>query len=183
MEDLEYWIWFSRLQKFNAMFLYRLLEQFKSPKNLFYKSEEELIKQGIKEKQVKEIINEEYRVNLDKYIEYMNENNIDIITIYDNNYPIKLKEIYDPPVLLYVKGNKEILNEIGVAIIGCRECTSYGRSISKKLAYELALNNINIISGLARGIDTSSHLGALHAKGKTIAVVRVWIRQSVSKRK
>ena len=176
MEDLKYWIWFSRLQKFNAMYLYKLLKKFNDPKDLFFKTEEELIRQGIKEKQAKEILKEEYRVNLDRYIDYMNKNNIDIITIYDKDYPTKLKEIYDPPVLLYVKGNKKILKNTGIAIVGCRDCTNYGRNISKKLAYELALKNINIISGLARGIDTSSHLAALYAKGRTVAVVRLWTR-------
>lgn len=176
MEDLKYWIWFSRLQKFNPKFLLKLLEKFKNPKELFYKSEEELINQGLKEKQIKEITNEEYRLNLDKYIKYMKDNSIKTITINDEYYPKMLKEIYDPPVVLYIKGNINILNNIGIAMVGCRECTSYGSNIAKKLSYELALKNINIISGLARGIDTSSHIGALNANGKTIAVVRMWIR-------
>ena len=102
---------------------------------------------------------------------YMNKNNIEIITIKDKEYPDKLKVIYDPPIVLYVKGNKKILNEKSIAIVGCRLCTKYGQSISKKLAYNLSLNNINIISGLARGVDSFAHKGSLAVKGKTIAVV------------
>ena len=108
---------------------------------------------------------------MDNYIKYMEKNNIDLITIYDEIYPSKLKGIYDPPPILYIKGNKEILNEKALSIVGCRDCTKYGEIIARKLAYNLSLHNINIVSGLAKGIDSFSHIGALKAKGKTIAVV------------
>jgi len=120
---------------------------------------------------VDKIIDPKYKKNLDKYLEYMDKNNIDIITIYDEDYPNNLKSIYDPPISLYIKGNKKILNDKSISIIGCRKCTKYGENIAKKFAYNLSLNNINIISGLARGIDTYAHMGALAANGKTIAVV------------
>ena len=94
----------------------------------------------------------------------------------DENYPDKLKVIYDPPIVLYVKGNKNILNKKSVAIVGCRQCTKYGENIAKKFAYNLSLNNINVISGLARGVDSYAHIGSIMACGKTIAVVRMWIR-------
>ena len=101
----------------------------------------------------------------------MNENNIEIINIHDKSYPDKLKVIYDPPIVLYIKGNKNILNEKAMAIVGCRLCTKYGENIANKLAYNLSLNNINVISGLARGIDSCAHKGTLKTNGKTIAVV------------
>ena len=91
--------------------------------------------------------------------------------ITDENYPSKLKNIYDVPSILYVLGNVEILNNIGVSIIGSRRCTRYGIEMSQKFAYLLSKHNINIISGLARGIDTNAHIGSLKAKGKTIAVL------------
>ena len=77
---------------------------------------------------------------------------------------------------LYVKkyeysGNKKILNDKSIAIIGCRECSIYGKEVANKLAYELSNNKINIISGMAKGIDSYAHIGALKAEGKTIAVL------------
>ena len=96
---------------------------------------------------------------------------IKIIDMFSEVYPQKLKELYNPPSVLYVLGDENILNEKSIAMVGCRECTDYGRNIAKQLSYQLAKNNINIVSGMARGIDTYSHMGCLNAKGKTIAVV------------
>ena len=110
-----------------------------------------------------------------EYIEalnlYMEKNNIQIIKITDKEYPEKLKQIYDPPKILYVKGNKNILNEKSIAIIGTRMCSMYGKVIAEKISYELAKENIITISGLARGIDTYAHLGTVKAERKTIAVL------------
>ena len=171
MKDIEYWIWLSRIEGLNPRFLNDLLEKYKSPEKIWGKTKEELLEDGIKEKYACEITSNRYRENLDKYVKYMKENNIDIITINDKQYPDKLKVIYDPPIVLYIKGNKNILNEKSIAIVGCRLCTNYGKNIAKEIAYELSLNSINIVSGLAKGIDSFAHKGSLIAKGKTIAVV------------
>lgn len=101
----------------------------------------------------------------------MKNNDIKTITLLDEEYPEKLKNIYDNPKVLYAKGNIELLNEQSVAIVGCRDCSEYGKNIARKLSYNLAKENICIISGLAKGIDTFSHIGALEAGGKTIAVI------------
>ena len=103
--------------------------------------------------------------------DYMKNNDIKIITLLDKEYPEKLKNIYDKPKVLYAKGNIKLLNEQSVAIVGCRDCSNYGKNIARKLSYSLAKENICIISGLAKGIDTFSHIGALEAGGKTIAVI------------
>lgn len=171
MEDIKYWIWLSRLEGINPKILKNLLDKYNNPKVLWNKTKEELIKNDIKEVHANEITNNVYRQDFDKYLKYMKENHIDLITIYDKEYPQKLKEIYDPPVVIYIKGNKEILNQKALSIVGCRNCTKYGESVAKKLAYNLSLKNINIVSGLAKGIDSFAHIGALEAKGKTIAVV------------
>ena len=93
------------------------------------------------------------------------------ISIENPNYPEKLKQIYDPPKVLYVLGNEQILNNKSIAIVGCREATGYGKKAAIYFASNLAKQDITIISGLAKGIDSYSHIGALQAKGKTIAVV------------
>ena len=96
---------------------------------------------------------------------------IKIIKIKDKNYPEKLMHIYAKPQVLYVLGNVELLNEKAIAIVGCRNFTEYGRINAYKFAFELAKQGICIISGMAKGIDTFAHLGALDAKGKTVAVL------------
>lgn len=98
-------------------------------------------------------------------------NKIKIIKLNDKNYPIKLKQISNPPRQLYVLGNDTILNNFSLAIIGCRNYTEYGKKISKDLSFKLAKRGIPIISGLARGIDTFAHMGCISGGGKTIAVL------------
>lgn len=171
MEELKYWIWLSRIEGLNPKFLWDLIQKYNNPKNLWNKTKEELISDGLKEIYANRIADNQFRTNLDKYLKYMKENNIETITIYDKEYPDKLRVIYDPPVVLYVKGNKKILNEKSIAIVGCRLSSKYGENIAKKLAYNLSLNNINVISGLARGIDSFAHKGSLKGRGETIAVV------------
>ena len=95
----------------------------------------------------------------------------EILRMNDKYYPEKLKKIYAPPGELYVLGDKTILDKKSVAVIGCRECSSYGANIAKKLSYELSKKGINIVSGLARGIDTYAHIGTVKAGMKTIAVL------------
>lgn len=171
MKEIEYWIWLSRIEGVNPKVLNDLLKKYNEPKVLWNKTKEELLEDGIKEKYVYEILDNKYKENLNLYLKYMNENGIHIITIKDKEYPDKLKVIYDPPIVLYVKGNKKILNDKAIAIVGCRMCTDYGKTIASKLAYNLSLNNINVISGLAKGIDSFAHKGSLSSKGKTIAIV------------
>lgn len=150
----------------------KLLKHFKTIENLYNATKEELLQiPGIGEKTSQIILNQNIRQNLDKHIEYMLKNNIDIISINDKEYSEILKEIYDAPISLYIRGNKNILNDDSVAIIGCRESTDYGRNITKKLAYDIAKSKINIVSGLAKGIDGIAHRGAILAGGKTIAVL------------
>ena len=98
-------------------------------------------------------------------------NRMKIIKITDNNYPEKLKNIQNAPEQLYVIGDETILNEFGLAIIGCRECSRYGEKIAKDLSFKLSQKGINIISGMARGIDTFAHISCLSAGGRTIAVL------------
>lgn len=171
MNKMEYWIWLSRIEGISSKILIEILNKYKSPEVLWNKTKQELLEDGIKEIYVEKLIDSLYRTNLDKYLEYISKNNIEIIDIYNKYYPDRLRLIYDPPVVLYVKGNKTMLNNKSIAIVGCRVPTSYGKNIANKMSYNLSINNINIISGLARGIDTCSHIGCLKAKGTTIAVV------------
>lgn len=95
------------------------------------------------------------------------------ISIENELYPKELRNIYNAPLKLYVLGNIEILNKKGVAIVGSRKETEYGKKVAIKISRELSENGINIISGLALGIDTYAHMGSIlaNSKGKTIAVL------------
>lgn len=184
MKNEKYWIWLSRIENLNKRKLDILLGKYKSLERLWSVTDKnELSLPGITENLAKKIVSKEYKENLDKYIEYMKKHNIEILTFESKYYPRSLYTIYDPPISLYIKGNKEILNNKSIAIVGCRECTKYGENTAKKFAYDLGIANINIVSGLARGIDASAHLGAIYSKGKTVAVVRFRTRYSLSKRK
>lgn len=93
------------------------------------------------------------------------------ILLEDNRYPEQLKKIKKPPNQLYIKGNVELLETPGIAIIGSRENTKYGEEMAKKFAKELSLNGFTIISGMAKGIDTFAHIGCIEGNGNTIAVL------------
>lgn len=105
------------------------------------------------------------------------------IKIEDENYPKQLMKIEDPPQKLYVLGDETLLNKFGIGIVGARLPSKYGRQITKSLAFGLAKKGIIIISGMAKGIDSEAHRGAILAKGKTIAVLGSGFRKYLSKRK
>ena len=91
---------------------------------------------------------------------------------YENTlYPETLRTIKNPPQKLYVLGDEQILNNECVSIVGSRNCTEYGKNIAKKFANELAINGVTIVSGMAKGIDSVAHIGAMEVQGKTIAVL------------
>ena len=173
VEEKLYWIWLSLIPNLGIKRKQILLARYKSPKKIYNASKEELLKiNGLGEKLVETILDLKIRKNVNNHLKYLKENDIDIIPITDNKYPKILKEIYDPPISLYIKGNKEILNEKSIAIVGCRDATSYGKKVAKYFSYNLSKKGINIVSGLARGIDSYSHIGCIVANnGKTIAVL------------
>ena len=113
--------------------------------------------------------------NLDEYkahLEVMEKQQIQLISIKDETYPHKLHKIVDKPAFLYVRGNEAILDDDSVGMVGCRKATDLGKQLARRIAQRLADRNVNIISGLANGIDKYSHLGALDSQiGKTVAVL------------
>lgn len=172
LENKKYWIWFSLIKGLGSKRKQKLLESYKTPEKIYKLTKKELIEtNGIGEKMVENILKSKDEDYLKKYILYMQKHNIDIININDENYPKILKEIYDPPISLYIKGNKNILNNTSVAIIGCRQASQYGIKVAKYFGYNLAKNKVNVVSGLAKGIDSYAHIGSICANGKTIAVI------------
>ena len=94
-----------------------------------------------------------------------------ILTQADEEYPVSLREIYDPPIVLYLKGALTAQDKNAVAVVGSRQVSHYGVETARKLAYQLAYVGVTVVSGGARGIDTAAHLGAIAAKGRTVAVL------------
>ena len=172
IEEKVYKIWISLIKNLGRKRYNKLIENFKSNKGIWEAKKEEIVKiQGIGEKLADIITNDTLKKYVMKHLKYMENNNIDIISIEDREYPSILREIYSPPICLYIKGNKNILNNISISIIGCREASNYGINTAKEFAYNISKQDVNIISGLAKGIDSAAHLGAIQAKQKTVAVL------------
>ncbi len=160
LEKKKYWIWLSLLTNLGSIKKQRLLEQYENPEVIYKLTKEELENiKGIGKRTIQNILDSKKKIEVKKHIEYMSKNEIDIISIKDKEYPQILKEIYDPPISLYCKGDIGILNKKAIAIVGCREATDYGKKASKYFAYNLARQGINIISGLAKGVDSYAHIG------------------------
>ncbi len=181
LENKRYWIWLSLIPNLGVKRKQKLLEIYQNPEEIFNAKEKELIKiGGIGENTIKNILDIKVRQIVDKHIEYMWKNKIGIITIQDKEYPKILKKIYDSPISLYYKGNKNILENQAFGIVGCRDATEYGKSAAKYFSYNLTKKGFNIISGLAKGVDSYAHIGSICAQieynninncGKTIAVL------------
>lgn len=165
LENKKYWIWFSLIKGLGCVRKNKLLKIYGTPEEIYKLSKRELLKvDGIGEETVTNIIEAKNEKILNYHIKYMEENNIDIIHICEKSYPQALKRIYDAPVSLYIRGNKEILNGKNIGIVGCRECTDYGKKAAKYFAYNLSKEkSVNIVSGLAKGVDSYAHWGSVGA--------------------
>ena len=134
-------------------------------------SPEELRVAGIEERPAREIVAARSRVSPDAELQRLAHAGVEAINWHDSSYPPRLKEIADPPPVLYFKGSLLPSDERAVAIVGTRGPTSYGREAAARMSNDLAVNGITIVSGLARGIDGIAHRAALDAGGRTIAVL------------
>lgn len=176
-EIYKYWLGSSNLNSKKVM---ALLNYFGNPKDAFYASDKVLedmkkssISNGIKfsNRDMEMLINSRNLDELRNKLHYLHTHGIDYITIVDDSYPDKLRHIYDPPFLLYIKGNPIQNHKKHIAVIGARECSPYGKEIAKYLAGAIAREGIVIISGLARGVDSYAHMGATSVGGSTYAVL------------
>jgi len=124
----------------------------------------------LQDKDIEGILATKNSAILEKELELIAQGNIDCLDIFDSDYPDLLKEIGNPPIVLYLKGNRKVLGKFLFAIVGSRKPTSYGVSIAGDFSDQLSKKGVVIVSGLARGIDTIAHQGALKG-GETIAVL------------
>ena len=150
----------------------RLLAAFGSAEKTLAATSKELAQiDGLTPDVCRRLIDGRSHVSLARELELIQTHQCHIVTINDKSYPALLKQIDDPPLLLYIKGQLSPQDTASVAIVGSRSPTNYGKTISQQLSYQLATHGITIVSGFARGIDTCAHRGALEAGGKTIAVL------------
>lgn len=170
MEELKYFVALNTHQKIGPITFKKLLDYFGDLEKVWKVKQIDLKKAGLTEEQIKAIIEIRKKVDPDKELEKIKKLGLFVMTIKDKNYPKLLKEIYDPPSIIYYKG-KIFDDDLKIAIVGSRACTSYGRRVAENLAFDLASEGITIVSGLALGIDSVAHKAALDAKGKTIAVL------------
>jgi len=160
------------LPKMTDVKLKNLLKNFKSPEAIFEASLKDLIEvAGIEQDLALAIKSYRQSDETRKKIEVGQRLNIKTISFLDENYPKNLTTINDFPSVLFVRGEIKNEDSKALAIIGTRSATDYGKQIAEKFAYELASYGITIVSGLARGIDTIAHKGAIKGKGRTIAVL------------
>lgn len=156
--NLRYWLALNKVEGLGPVKLKRLLEQYGSPKAIC-----EALKCPLPD--------------VEAELTSLNRAGAEIIALDEPNYPPQLKNIHDPPPLLYIQGNLLPADSKAIAIVGTRRATRYGLETARKFAFELAQLGITIVSGLALGIDSAAHEGALQSKGRTIAVLGSGIDQ------
>jgi DNA processing protein len=161
----------NKISGIGAKKLKLLIDYFGNPQNIWQADIESLKQSGIGEKNSQNLFFAKKEINPDEEWEKLKRNNINIIHFNHPDYPKLLKEISNPPFLLYIKGNADSLDFPAVAIVGARRASEYGLHIARTLAKDLAASGITVVSGMAFGIDSSAHRGALDAEGKTIAVL------------
>lgn len=169
-EQQLYWLALRLVPGLGARKSLRLLEVFRSIEAVFQASRKELEAEGLSGGVAQTIESgctfEDAAAQQSK----MREVGVDLVTYHDARYPSRLREIYDPPIVLFARGRVELLDTLGIAIVGTRRPTQYGVAATERLVEDLARAQLTIISGMARGIDTSAHKTALAAGGNTVAV-------------
>ncbi|MEW6157669.1 MAG: DNA-processing protein DprA [Verrucomicrobiota bacterium] len=150
----------------------QLLEYFGEPPAILSAGKSKLLQlRGIGAETAEAIASWEKSIDLAGEIRRIEEFGVHVIVGSDPEYPELLRQIYDPPIVLYAKGQLSAKDKNSVAIVGSRMTTHYGQEVARKLAYQLAYIGVTVVSGGARGIDTCAHQGALAAKGRTVAVL------------
>ena len=171
MSALKYWLWLTELRGLKNQTRLALLRHFGTPEDVFYADAGEiLLTEGMTREQA--AILEDHRLDAaDRILADCQRLDLRLLTIQDAEYPGRLKNIYDPPCLLYVKGRLPAFDEeVAVAVVGTRDATPYGISCAEKLGYGLARGGAVVVSGLAKGIDAAATRGALRAGGVTVGV-------------
>ena len=172
VEEIFYWLALSLTPGVGSTLIKRLVDQFGDPKAVFQAPMKELLRiEGLGEKVASEIRKGPLEKTVERELSLLKGVGGTILTLKDDAYPRRLKDIYDPPAVLYVRGEFRKEDELAVSIVGSRKTSPYGRWTTEKVSQELAHQGVTIVSGMARGIDSLAHWGAISAGGRTIAVL------------
>lgn len=169
-DELKYWIGFSRIPGIGKLRISRLREHFGNLKDAWNAPAGELKQAGLDSRSVNAMAALRPRISLDDEMEKLERYKVKVLTCEDPAYPPRLKEIYDYPPVLYVRGNLLPKDDPYLAVVGTRKPTVYGRQVAEEIVADLVRSKITIVSGLARGIDSIAHRTALDSGGETIAV-------------
>jgi DNA processing protein len=166
-----YWVGFNLIKGIGAVRFQGLLNNFGDAHTAWHASGEALRSTGLSQKIVDNILNLRSQVDLDQFWDQILAKGIQVLTWEDSDYPRRLKDIDQPPPVLYVRGSLHPEDEWAVGVVGTRRITSYGRQMAEELAASLAHNGVTVVSGFARGVDAVAHQAALNAGGRTLAVL------------
>lgn len=173
-DETKYYVALSQSPKIGARTFFKLKEVFGSMEKVWRESK--LSKRGLPTGIFEAILDLRKRIDPDEEMAKLAKHQVGVITIEDKNYPILLKEIPDPPAILYYKGEIK-KEEISLAVVGSRKYSHYGRQVTEKFVMPLASSGVSIISGLALGIDSIAHKAALEAEGRTLGVLACGLDQ------
>jgi DNA processing protein len=171
MSDLKFWVAFNRIQGIGRVRFSQLESHFGDLEEAWQAGPSELKAAGLDAKTVASIVDARLAVSPDGEMDLLRRHQVKALTWNDPLFPSRLREIYDVPPLLYVRGTITPEDEWAIAVVGTRGATVYGRQVTERLAVDLVHNKITIVSGLARGIDSVAHRAALETGGRTIAVM------------
>jgi DNA processing protein len=166
----QYWLGFSLIPQLGGQTLLQLFVGFRDLSIAWYADKSEFIARGLPPKIAENIVANRPKINLEAEMDKLTPYQATLITWEDAHYPESLREIINPPPLLYVRGTLLPEDQQALAIVGTRKATPHGRQTTHELSKRLAKQGVTIVSGLAQGIDTSAHMGALDGGGRTIAV-------------
>ena len=169
--DKRYWVGFNLVKGIGAVRLQALRDHFGDLALAWQAPQDALQAAGLSPKLAERVAQVRLDVDLDKLIEKIQSQGIEVLTWEDELYPPRLKEIDQPPPVLYVRGALTTEDSWAVAVVGTRRVSAYGRQVAEELASFLASSGVTVVSGLARGVDAIAHQAALKAGGRTIAVL------------
>ncbi len=171
MTDLRYWVAFNRAPGIGPAKVRALLDHFGDLASAWHASAAELHEAGLDRRAVENLLTLRKSYQPESDLRKAERAGARILTWEDADYPIRLREIPNPPPVLYIKGTLVESDQWALAIVGTRRATTYGKEVARMFATELATNGVTIVSGLARGIDAVAHQAALEAGGRTLAVL------------
>ena len=169
----KFWLAFASIEELGSTFIEKLYNHFGCIENAWTISSSEIIEiEGITKKQISYFLDKRKNVNPDECFEYITKKGIKYLTLEDENYPKMLKEIYNPPAVLFIKGDLDVCNlEKTLAVVGSRKSSNGAKEVLNKIILEFSGTDLCVVSGLAVGIDTVAHKSALEAGLKTIGVI------------